>query len=162
MTDERIGDGLGPAIARAAAANAGVIVRHHQSSLEVRRGIAAEVLAAGALLAVSRDTDLARSLGAALVHNPAEANGDLPFSLSVHDEEQALAAARQQPVLVFVSPLFATASHPGTVALGQEAAKRLADMTGHPAVALGGISRKVGEALVSRGWAGWAGIDAWL
>ncbi|NJC04867.1 thiamine-phosphate pyrophosphorylase [Sphingomonas kaistensis] len=162
MTDERMGDALGAAIARAAAAGAGVIVRHHGAPAVERRRIANAVIASGALLGVSRDRDLAADVGAALVHNPEGDPGVLPFSLSVHDEGEARAAAHRSPALVFVSPLFATRSHAGAPALGEEAARRLALLTGRPAYALGGVDRNRGEKLMGDGWAGWAGIDAWL
>lgn len=162
MTDERMGDALGAAIARAAAAGAGIIVRHHQSPNAIRRAIASEVLASGAMLGLSRDPLLAADLGADFVHNPAGESGTLPFSLSVHDEEQALEAARRKPAFVFVSPLYATRSHPDAQALGEEEALRLAALASCPAYALGGINRLRGEELIARGWAGWAGIDAWL
>jgi thiamine-phosphate pyrophosphorylase len=161
MTDERLGDALGGAIARAAAAGAGVIVRHHQSSDVIRREIAREVLANGAVLGLSRDPRLAAELGAAFVHNPIGESSALPFSLSVHHAEQAKAAKARQPAFVFVSPLYATRSHPGAPALGEEEAARLAALTERPAYALGGITRSRGERLIARGWAGWAAIDAW-
>lgn len=161
MTDERLGDRLGTAIARAAAAGAGIIVRHHASSEAERRSIAAEVLARGAVLGFSRDPHLAADLGAALVHNSQEEGGLLPFSLSIHDEAQAREAARRRPALVFVSPLYSTQSHPGAAALGEERAKALADLSGAPAYALGGVDDVTGKELMSRGWSGWAGIDAW-
>lgn len=162
MTDERLGDQLPEAIGRAATDGAGVIVRHHASSAAERRAIAAEVLASGALLGISRDVSLAVKVGAAIVHNPAGDTCGLPFSLSVHDAEQARAASQRQPALVFVSPLYATRSHPGAAALGEQAAMKLAELAGCPAVALGGVDREVGERLIEQGWAGWAGIDAWL
>lgn len=163
MTDERMGDALGPAITRAAAAGAGIIVRHHRSPDAVRRAIATEVLASGAMLGLSRDPLFAADLGAALVHNPLEgSSGTLPFSLSVHDEAQARDAARRAPALVFISPVFATRSHVGQPALGENAARKLAMLSGCPAYALGGVTLAKGEELIASGWNGWAGIDAWL
>jgi len=162
MTDERMGDALGPAIARAAAAGAGVIVRHHKSSVVERRSIAEKVLASGALLAVSRDERLADEVGAALVHNPMGNASGLPFSLPVHDDKQALDAARRLPALVFVSPLYATRSHPDAPVLGEAEARRLALLSKCPAYALGGVDAKTGGDLVMRGWTGWAAIDAWI
>ncbi len=152
---------LAAAIERAAAAGAGIIVRHHASSTAERRAIAAEVLARGALLGLSRDAHLAADLGAALVHNPVGESGLLPFSLAVHDEAQALDAARRRPALVFVSPVYASRSHPGAPALGEERATALANLSGAPAYALGGVDAVSGERLVGEIWAGWAGIDAW-
>jgi thiamine-phosphate pyrophosphorylase len=161
MTDERLGDAVGAAIARAAAAGAGVIVRHHHSSAAVRRALALEVARHGALLGISRDHRLAMELGAALVHNPEGDTQGLPFSLSVHDEEQAREAARRRPALVFVSPLFATRSHLDAPVLGAGPAGRLARLAGCPAYALGGVTCVLGSKLIEQGWSGWAGIDAW-
>lgn len=162
MTDERLGGHLSSAIGHAAAAGAGIIVRHHASSKAERRAIAAEVIELGAVLGISRDANLAADLGAALVHNPQGEGTSLPFSLSVHNEAQALEAAHRGPALVFVSPLFATRSHPGAAMLGEERAKALAQISGAPAYALGGVDAVLGERLISEGWAGWAGIDAWI
>ena len=162
MTDERMGDALETAIVRAAAAGAGVIVRHHRSSREQRRGVAALVHDHGALLGIAGDTGLAREAGAALVHNPDEPAPGLPFSLSVHDATEALTALHSQAALVFVSPVFPTRSHPGAPVLGESGALALALMTGKPAIALGGVDAEAGERLMRLGFAGWAGIDTWL
>jgi thiamine-phosphate pyrophosphorylase len=162
LTDERMNAELSGAIRRAAATGAGIIVRHHRSPPEQRRSIAAQVIAAGALLGISRDVELARELGAALVHNPTFAPGPLPFSLSVHDEAEALAAASSDAALVFVSPVFATRSHPGARALGIRGAQELARRSGHPAIALGGMDETRGKALIHAGFSGWAAIDRWL
>jgi thiamine-phosphate pyrophosphorylase len=162
MTDERIGYALERAIAKAAAFNAGVIVRHYQSTATERARIADRVHFEGALLGIARDIGLARDTGAALVHNPGERHCELPFSISVHDAGEATEAAESKAALVFVSPVFPTASHPGAAALGEANAISLALMTGRPAYALGGVDQERGERLMQQGWAGWAGIDAWL
>nr|WP_314441604.1 thiamine phosphate synthase [uncultured Sphingomonas sp.] len=161
MTDERLGNRLAAAIARAAAAGAGVIVRHHASSEAERHTIAALVVERGAPLGISRDVRMAVQLGAGLVHNPEGDASGLPISLSVHDERQAIAAAALGPALVFVSPIFPTSSHPGASSLGEEEGRRLARLTRSPAYALGGIRASMEKDLLTRGWAGWAGIDAW-
>jgi thiamine-phosphate pyrophosphorylase len=114
------------------------------------------------MLGVSRDMQLAEELGVALVHNPVGDSQGLSFSLSVHDERQAREAARRKPALVFVSPLFATRSHPNAQVLGEVEAMRLAKSAGCPAYALGGVGFASGERLIADGWAGWAGIDAWI
>ena len=161
MTDERMGEALGPALARAAGAGAGIVIRHYRSSPQVRRSIAAEVQRLSALLAIARDVALAEEMEAALVHNPQEPTA-LPFSLSVHNENEARAAARRMPALVFVSPVYPTRSHPHSAALGEEAATALARLAGRPAIALGGMDDARGKALMAGRWAGWAGIDCWL
>lgn len=162
LTDERMGEALGPAMERAAAAGAGIMVRHLCSSVAVRRDLARQVVRSGAMLAIARDVDLALSEGARLVHDPVRISSDLSFSLPVHDEAEAVRAAGLKPALVFVSPVYPTRSHPGAPALGPEKAKSLAALAGWPAVALGGMDEERGAAMVEQGFAGWAGIDCWL
>lgn len=161
LTDERIGDQLGEALRRAAAAGAGVIVRHHASPTTMRRALAEQVKDLGLILGVSRDVGLSTEVGADLVHNPAVAT-HLPFSLSVHNRDQAEAARAGSADLVFVSPVYATQSHPGAPALGVDEALKLADAGGSRAIALGGMDVRRGEALMALGFYGWAGIDCWL
>ena len=112
--------------------------------------------------AVAGDTALARTWGAAMVHNPegdGEADG-LLVSRSVHDEAEAGAA--RAAALVFVSPVYSTASHPGAVALGVERALELARIAGVPAIALGGMNVVRGNAAIGAGFHGWAAIGAWI
>lgn len=162
LTDERLGPDLWAAMERAANAGAAILVRHHATPAGERRSLAERVLALGAPLAVARDVGLARELGAMLVHNPDGVCGDLPFSLSVHDEAEARRGAECGAALVFVSPVYPTRSHRGAPALGEESAIALAKLAQCPAIALGGMDRERGEALIRRGFAGWAGIDCWL
>lgn len=162
LTDERMGEALGDAMARAAAAGAGILVRHHRSTQAERRLLAKKAQALGAPLALARTTDMARELGALFVHNPEGFTSDMPFSLSVHDEEEATHAAASGAALVFVSPIHATRSHPGSLPLGEERALALLGLAGCPGVALGGMNEDRGAALMRRGFHGWAAIDAWL
>ena len=103
---------------------------------------------------------LRAAVGRAVGANPRGVS-DWPFSLAVHDEQEARAAREAGADLVFISPVFPTGSHPGAAALGAERAGRLAEMAGCPAVALGGMSfGKFWE--IGPAFHGWAGIDAWL
>ena len=164
MTDERIGDLLWDAIGRVPAATGGIVFRHHSlepvQRLDLGRRVAALAHERKLLLAVARDPGLAEQLDAQLVQNPAKPS-ELPFSLSVHDEQEARAAREAGASLVFVSPVYSTRSHPGAPALGVERAARLAEIAGCPAIALGGMT-------FGRFWElgpafhGWAGIDAWM
>jgi len=164
MTDERMGERLWEAIGRVPAETGGIVFRHYSLGPAERFDLGKSVAeAAGArklTLAVAGDPVLAERLGAKLVHNPSESS-ELPFSRSVHDEREARAAREVGADLVFISPIFATRSHPGTPALGTERAARLAEMAGCPAIALGGMTFgrfwELGPAFT-----GWAGIDAWL
>lgn len=162
MTDERLGDALEPAIARAAAVGAGVIVRHLRASPAERRAIAALARGHGALLGIARTCALAHEVGAALVHDPDEPSPGLPFSLPVHDEAEARAARGSAAAMVFVSPIYPTRTHPGAAVLGEAGAIALARIAGKPTIALGGMDEVAGERLMRLGFAGWAGIDAWL
>ena len=155
MTDARLGDQLWAILARMPAGS-GVVLRNLAPGEAVARICGEREL----VLAVSGDVALAERLGAALVHNPASATV-LPFSLSVHDEAEARQAKADVAALIFVSPIYPTRSHPGAPALGIDEAQRLAKLAGVPAIALGGMNEARFDALRSRGFAGWAGIDAW-
>lgn len=128
---------------------------------------------AGLVLLVAADGRAARARGAGL-HLPDRrgAQGVLPFllarragapsallSLAAHGDARGAARARRlRPDLVFLSPLFPTASHPGAPALGPlrwlAAARRLRPS---PAVALGGIAARTARR-VPPGAAGMAAI----
>jgi thiamine-phosphate pyrophosphorylase len=158
MTDRALGDALWPAIERVPSGG-GVVLRHHRSDLAFAKRVAAACRERGLMLAVAGDVALAREIGAPMVHNPvSEAEGYL-VSRSVHDTAEAMAAAGAD--LVFVSPLFATLSHPRAKALGIEQALMLGRMSGVPAIALGGMDEKRGNDAIRAGFHGWAGIRAW-
>ena len=168
MTDERIGDQLWEAI-EALPPGAGMVFRHYATPDEERvslgRRIAGHCRRRGLVLAVARDAELARELGAQLVHNPAFDPCSLHVSRSAHSLEEAKAACETGTSLLFVSPVFPTRSHPGRPALGQEEAVRIARACPTPAIALGGMDlarfHKL-EAADPRAFHGYAGIDCWL
>lgn len=166
MTDERMGDRLWTAIDRLEPKIGGVVFRHYASDPGTRAVLArrvADICRRRALvLAIARDEQLARALGAELVHNPAERPFDLPFSRSVHSLEQAEAARVEGAALVFVSPVHPTRSHPGEKPLGKPLALRIARAAGTPAIALGGMDARKFAGLKRDGFYGWAAIDAWL
>lgn len=69
--------------------------------------------------------------------------GGAPFALltvAVHGRAGLARARRLAAAAGFVSPAFATASHPGAPALGPLRWARLAAALGRPAVALGGVA----------------------
>lgn len=166
LTDERMGDRLWPAIECAGDVGAGILLRHHATPPERRAVIARKVAdlvhKRGLVLGIARDAVLARELGARFVHNPAGPTLGLRFSRAVHDAAEAAAARDDGAALVFVSPVFHTRSHPGTPALGAKEAARLARLAGCPAFALGGVGEREWRTLSKLGFAGWAGIDAWV
>jgi thiamine monophosphate synthase len=166
MTDERMGERLWEAIDRLPIKHSGVVFRHYQSPPEVRATLAgrvAEICRRRTLtLAIAGDAELARTLGADLVHNPPELPVDMPFSRSVHSLEEAEAARVDGAALVFVSPVYPTSSHPGRKALYLPTALKIAKEAGAPAIALGGMDALKSARLQREGFYGWAGIDAWL
>ena len=163
MTDERMGDRLWGAVARLPD-GAGIVFRHYSLPSEARTAMAARLAAVaeqrGITLAVARDGELAKRLGAKLVHNPAPRDSGLSFSVSLHSVEEANAA--KGAALAFVSPVFATSSHPERKPLGPTGAGEIARAAGVPAIALGGMDALKFAQLEHEGFYGWAGIDAWL
>ena len=163
MTDERLGARLWEAIDRLPK-DSGVVFRHYALTPAERISLAAEVASTcrsrGFALAVAADAHLARSAGADLIHNPPVLPTGLPFTRAVHSLAEAETAAQDGASLVFISPIFATRSHPGGKSLGREAAGRIAKAAGIPAIALGGMNTQ--RFAQMKGFYGWAGIDAWL
>ncbi len=115
---------------------------------------------------------LAQRLGVDGLHLPGHALKRAPVwrrsvrpgwivTAAVHDR----AAARRAEALslngIFVSPVFATRSHPGAPALGPFAAAALARAFSGPCFALGGLTDGRFRRLKPLGLAGWAAIDAW-
>lgn len=82
------------------------------------------------------------------------------LSMSAHDAS-ALARANQLGVdAVFLSPVFATASHPGAAALGIHAFARLQSLARCPVIALGGITRITARRLSHSNAGGFACVSA--
>jgi len=106
MTDERMGERLWEAIDRLPIKHSGVVFRHYQSPPEVRATLAgrvAEICRRRTLtLAIAGDAELARTLGADLVHNPPELPVDMPFqqvlprALRADPPERAPAGSRRR------------------------------------------------------------------
>jgi thiamine-phosphate pyrophosphorylase len=165
MTDERLGDRLWEAIDRLPIGQAGIVFRHYGTVAEERAKLAAKVAhicrGRGLMLAVAGYEELAKSLDADLLHNPAQPRR-LAFSRSVHSLGEAAAARAAGAALVFVSPVYPTRSHPGQKALGIDLARQIAQTAGAPAIALGGMNAEKFARLEREEFHGWAGIDAWL
>ncbi len=82
------------------------------------------------------------------------------LSLAVHGRPAVARARRLGADLGFVSPAFATASHPGAPALGPLRWGALAARLGQPAVALGGVAAATAGRLPRGRLAGLAAIGA--
>nr|WP_294851530.1 thiamine phosphate synthase [uncultured Sphingomonas sp.] len=165
MTDERMGDQLFAAIRRLPRGS-GVVFRHDRlpgaERARLARSVARLCRRRGLMLAVARDSMLARRVGADLVHQPTRFPGLLPISRSVHNANEAAQARRYRTALVFVSPLFPTNSHPDRPSLGWKYGAELARIAGVPAVALGGMNESGLADAAMHGFIGYAGIDCWL
>ncbi len=160
MTDERLADGLWIALARLPR-GAGVVFRHHATPPAERR----RLLAAVARVCQARRLMLVVA-GASVPHQPGSgpiATHGKRCSLTwpAHDRREAIAAVRAGARLVFVSPVFATRSHPGAFILGPLRAAAIA--RGLPAmrIALGGMDAGRLRRLRGLGFHGWGAIDAW-
>lgn len=157
MTDERLGDGLWVALKRLPRGS-GVVFRHYATPARERRALFRRVLrvakARGLLVVVAGDP---AGAGADGVHNR---RGPGVMTAAAHDRGEAVAALRRGAHVVFVSPVFATRSHPGAEVLGARAARRVAQGMPVVTVALGGMDARGFRTL--GGFDGWAGIDAWL
>ena len=165
MTDERMGERLWTAIDRLEHCRGGIVFRHYGLPPDRREVIARRVAdlchKRKLTFAVAQDADLARRLGARLVHNPAEQVIDLPFSRAVHSIEEAEAARAEGAALVFVSPVRPTRSHPEKEPLGKAKAAKIVRAAGVPAIALGGMDWLAWMGMRDV-FHGWAAIDSWL
>lgn len=160
MTDERMGDALWSALARLPRGS-GVVFRHYGLSLAERRALFARV----ARVARRRGLVLLRAgqdrmgRGEAGVHGRRPAQG--LYTRPAHSRREAIAAIRDGADALFVSPVFATRSHPGAPALGAVRLGLMVRELGVPLVALGGMNARRAAAIRGLGLYGWAAIDAW-
>ena len=159
MTDERMGDGLWEALARLPRGS-GVVFRHYSLPRAERVALFRKVMT----VAHRRHLVVLRAgpgplRGEAGVHN---GRGRGLVGRAVHDGAEAVAARRAGADLVFVSPVFATRSHPGARTLGPVRAGLLMRGLKMPVVALGGMDARNAGRLKRLGIHGWAAIDAWL
>ena len=160
MTDERLGDGLLDAVARLPRGG-GVVFRHYRLPAAARRRLFERVLETagerGLVLLLAGDAATSEAWGADGHHGRGPGAG--LHSAPVHDLAEIRAAERDGADLLFLSPVFATRSHPGAPTLGPARFDFLARRTRLPVIALGGMNalraRRLDEAY------GWAAIDAW-
>ena len=155
MTDERLGDGLFPAIDRLPA-GAGIVFRHYSLAKAERRVLFDRVRqAAPGPVLLAGPADLALAWGADGSHGRHQGATSAP----AHDLAEIRAAEAAGAALLFLSPVFATRSHPDALVLGPDGFAALAGQTDLPVIALGGMNAP--RAQILSGAYGWAGIDAW-
>ncbi len=160
-----------PAVARLPKGLAGVVLRHDHDP--ARAALAADLArlcrARRLTLVVAGDSRLAAALGAG-VHLrggrwpagtpvPVRRPGTLLTS-SAHGAADLRRATRARVDLAFLSPAFATRSHPGAAALGPHIWGRLARAAALPVAALGGIDGRSVRRLPRAKCCGVGAIDA--
>lgn len=164
MTDARFGDDLLPAIQRLPS-RSGVVFRHYHLATQQRRKLFAQVLRIcrrrGHILLLAGDERTALRWHADGFHQRSRGQTKLLHSAPVHSPREIARLKPSQPDLLFLSPLFATNSHPGARPLGPFMFQRLATLAGAKrVVALGGMDRQSACMLGPRIIHGWAAIDA--
>lgn len=158
FTDERQGESLWTAL-DCLPRGAGVIFRHYRTP--DRAALAARVRTAcrrrGLLFVAAGDPRLARAWRADGCHGRAFGSLTAP----AHNRAELVAARRKGVRLAFLSPVFATRSHPGAPSLGPLRFGRLARGAGIPVAALGGVQAADVSRLKRLGACAWGAIDAW-
>jgi thiamine-phosphate pyrophosphorylase len=162
MTDSRMGDALWDALGRLPRGS-GVVFRHYDLPLAERRRLFARVaqIARRRGLVLLRAGDVPLGRGEDGVHGHGRMRRPGVRTRSAHSRAEAIAAIRAGADVVFVSPLFATRSHPGAPGLGRVGAALMIRGLDLRAVALGGVNARRARGLDRLGFYGWAGIDAW-
>jgi thiamine-phosphate pyrophosphorylase len=172
VTDERRGaDPL--ALAARLPRGSWLIFRHYdapdRSVLATR--LAVSCRARRITLMVAKDFDLARRLGAGL-HLPDRLTARAParirlwirrggrLTVAAHDRTALRRATALGADAALLSPIFATASHPGAKPLGLLGLRRLTQAANVAVFALGGIDQTTGRALAKTGIAGLAAVGA--
>ena len=114
------------------------------------------VLRDGQLALADQLAQVARRRGLVLVgeHDPRIAKA--------HSRVELVAARRRGAMLVFVSPVFATRTHPGGGVLGPVRFGLMVRGARVPVAALGGMDGRRFRRLRALGAVAWGGIDAWL
>jgi thiamine-phosphate pyrophosphorylase len=164
MTDERLGERLWPALARLPRGS-GIVFRHyglesaerHRLFDKVRRIARSRrlvlVLAGTARSAAAWRADGVHARAAARVARP------LLHTAPAHDARELRAARRGGADLIFLSPVFATRSHPGAGTLGPVRFGLIAGQA-DDVIALGGMNARRARRMKALGSSGWAAIDA--
>jgi thiamine-phosphate pyrophosphorylase len=161
MTDERQGEALFAALRRLPE-GAGVVFRHYGLGPGERRPLFDAVLRLARdkhqMLLLAGTAEEAVAWGADGSHGRGPGAG--LRSAPVHDADEMRAAEAAGAALLFLSPVFATRSHPGAEPLGPARFDALAVQTQLPVIALGGMDEER-FGLLENAY-GWAAIDAWI
>ena len=159
VTDERQGVRLLDAVGRLPDGS-GILFRHYSLPSAARRRLFDQVASLakprGLTLLLAGSGEDAALWGADGSHGRGPAEG--LRSAPAHDLDEIRAAEAAGADLIFLSPVFPTASHPGAPVLGPQGFDALAAQTRVPVIALGGMDA-TNFAALNRAY-GWAAIDA--
>lgn len=144
---------------------AGLVFRHYHLVPEARRArfdrLAKLVRTRGGAVVLAGDVQTAKRWRADGCYGAPGGGADarLIRLLTVHDMRELARANRMPgPAKVLISPVFATRTHPGGAHLGVPRFDRLARLSRHPVIALGGMTgaraKQIGAIIT-----GWAAID---
>lgn len=141
----------------------GFVYRHYHLAPQQRAdrfsALANVARAAGHAIVLSGSSALARQWGADGVYGDPERvlpSHDMLWLATAHDGDELAAAGRCGADGVFLSPVFATRSHPRRRPLGIHGFHVLAQQSAVPVIALGGMT-KIRAALLD--WPRWGAID---
>jgi len=175
MTDEtRLADPL-PAF-RSLPAGSAVIVRHYgdPARADLAARLVKESRGRGLRVLIAGDARLALKIGAHGLHLPEDMvrHGDGAWrnwrrpnwlvTAAAHSPQALFRAWRAGADAALLSPVFSTASHPGTVPLGPVRFSRWCRMSPLPVYALGGVTPETVQRLKHSGAAGIAGIGGFV
>lgn len=137
---------------------------------ERRAALAKQLIALPHRLLIAGDARLAAAYGAAGLHLPEVRAAEAPhwrarhpgwiITTAAHSLGGLLRAGTFGADAVFLSPVFATASHPGRRALGAARAALMAAEASLPVYALGGIDARKAALLLQTRFQGLAAINA--
>jgi thiamine-phosphate pyrophosphorylase len=155
MTDERLGDLL--PVLRRLPPGTGVVVRHYATPPRDRRAL----LRAAGRIADARRLTLVAARGGSRggIHGPGRASRLRTWS--AHTRREAFAGIQAGAAVLFVSPVFATRSHPGARPLPRFRSASIGRDLGAQVIALGGMDARRWRRIRHCGFDGWAAIDAW-
>jgi len=166
--DERL---LDPLAATRALPRGGLVVARARDRARLKSLCASLLTIArrnGVAVAIAGDGALAARAGADGLHLPEARAGELPhwrarcpallITVSAHSPRALMYANIRRADAVFLSPVFATASHPGSASLSAVRANLMARQCRVPVYALGGIDAR--NAALLSGFAGIAAIGA--
>jgi thiamine-phosphate pyrophosphorylase len=163
MTDERMGAALLPSV-RALPKGSGIVFRHYSLPAKERRAlfnlVRRTARARRLWLLLGGSDRLARHWKADGAHHRSATKPNGWRSAPVHTVRERLAAERAGANILFVSPIFATRSHPEGKGLGRVRFGLTIRNAKKPVIALGGLNAARAKGLKSFGIWGWAAIDA--